>query len=802
MKRLLKILAWALGLLVALILVAVIVVPLVIDPNDYRDEINNLVEKQTGRELTIEGDLELSVFPWLGLEIGKTRLGNAPGFGPDPFASIEGADIRVKLLPLLRRKVEVDTIRLNGLAVNLTRNAKGTTNWEDLAGAGEGQKEPAPEPKQPGTRKGAPVAALAVGGLEVRNARISWTDQQANQKAIISELDLTSGEVAPGETFPLALNFRIDSNAPQVAGTVALNTRVTLAPGVQQYRLEQTELTTALNTPIAPGGKLDARLSAATAGADLGSGQAELNDLLLEAFGTTLKGQAKAENITGEPKVAGTLQAEVGNPERLANLLPEGMKPGALKGAGVQTVFDVDLGQETLNVSKLQANALGVRLQGTVEGNKIVSEPRFVGKVTSDEFVPRDITEALGIKLPEMSDASALSKAKLGLDFQATGQKIALLNLLAQFDQSTLKGSGSVANFAAPVIRYDLALDEINVDRYLPPPSEKPEAQAPATPGGAAAGAATQLPLDLLRSLDVDGKFTVGSLKVANLSSKKILTVLKGNNGLFRVNPASAQLYGGGYKGDLTFDVRQDTPRMAMDEKLTGVQSGPLLEDLVGKPYVTGTANLAAKVTARGLEPEQVRQSLSGNASFRFTDGAVKGVAIGEMIRDAYAKAKRQPKPEGQAKDTDFAELQGTLQITNGVVQNNDLSAKSPLLRVTGKGVVNLVKMTVDYLVTATLVSTLEGQGGQEVSDLKGVPIPVRVVGPLDDPKFKVELAKLLEQRAKQAVEREKKKAEEKARKRLEGEQRKAEERAKEQLKQEQKKLEDKLQDRLKGLFK
>ena len=115
MGKLLRIVAWIAGLLVVLVVVASIVLPMIVDPNDYKDDIADLVKSKTGRTLAIEGDIGLSVFPWLAVEIGPTSLSNADGFSAQPFASVNDVQVRIKLLPLLRKQVEMDTVVLDGL---------------------------------------------------------------------------------------------------------------------------------------------------------------------------------------------------------------------------------------------------------------------------------------------------------------------------------------------------------------------------------------------------------------------------------------------------------------------------------------------------------------------------------------------------------------------------------------------------------------------------------------------------------------------------------------------------------------
>src|SRR5699024_8244334 len=112
--------------------VAVIVLPFVFDPNEHKAQITALIEQRIGRDVTIPGEIDLSVFPWLGVSIGKVTVANGSGFGDQPLAEIDSAQVRVKLLPLLHKQVEIGTVALNGLKLYLARNAKGRTNWAGI----------------------------------------------------------------------------------------------------------------------------------------------------------------------------------------------------------------------------------------------------------------------------------------------------------------------------------------------------------------------------------------------------------------------------------------------------------------------------------------------------------------------------------------------------------------------------------------------------------------------------------------------------------------------------------------------
>ena len=126
MKRILKILGIIVGAVVVLFVVAAVAVSLLFDPNDYKDEITAAVQDSTGRQLTLDGDHELAVFPTIRIAVGSATLSNAPGFGDEPMARIGSAELRVALFPLLARRVEISQARLEGLELNLARNWK---NW-------------------------------------------------------------------------------------------------------------------------------------------------------------------------------------------------------------------------------------------------------------------------------------------------------------------------------------------------------------------------------------------------------------------------------------------------------------------------------------------------------------------------------------------------------------------------------------------------------------------------------------------------------------------------------------------------
>ena len=98
-----------------------------VNPNDYKGRIADSVKESTGRDLVLKGDIKLSVFPWVALELGPASLGNPPGFGEEPFLAFNHAAVRVKLLPLLAKRLEIARVELDGLDLRLRKNTQGFT---------------------------------------------------------------------------------------------------------------------------------------------------------------------------------------------------------------------------------------------------------------------------------------------------------------------------------------------------------------------------------------------------------------------------------------------------------------------------------------------------------------------------------------------------------------------------------------------------------------------------------------------------------------------------------------------------
>ncbi len=224
MGRVAKISLWLVSGFVALFVLAAGAVYLFFEPNDFREEIANSVKNQTGRELTIEGDISLELFPWLAVEVGKASLGNAPGFGDEPMASFDRASFSVRLLPaILRQEIVVGAAEIEALRLNLLVDKRGSTNWSDLA-AGSSGAEPADEVASASAASG----GIDVNSIKISDAMIRYTDGEAGTSITLEDVNLRLGRVQRDvSAAPLSAELRFDMQPDGMSGSLALESVVT-----------------------------------------------------------------------------------------------------------------------------------------------------------------------------------------------------------------------------------------------------------------------------------------------------------------------------------------------------------------------------------------------------------------------------------------------------------------------------------------------------------------------------------------------------------------------------------------------
>lgn len=708
--KVLKIIGVVFGILILLVIALAIAVPLLFDINDYKDRIAAEVEDETGRELTIVGDLDLTIFPWFGVRTGAMSLAQAPGFDETvPFAAFTASDVRVRLMPLLlRRDLEIGRIAFDGLQVNLERDVDGRDNWSDLVERERPEREP--EPRDP-DEVDFDLDRIRIEGIVFSDARVTFRDAQAGTSYTLEELNLRTGAIRADRPVELSLDARVSSGVPQWRGTVEFDGRADYQVDAQTLALVIEGASVDLEGGALPVDRLRASLSGRVDG-NLESEAWDAQDLLVELTGRggRLPDRDFAANLSGR--------------------------------------VSADLAEQTAELADFVFEGLGVRASFSASGSGIVDAPVFTGRAMVDAFSPRRVLADLGRELPETNDPEVFTHLQFAGDFRATTTSIVLDGLDARLDDSRLTGRFEVADLEREALRFELALDHVDVDRYLPPDTPEPEA----VDVGAFDDIA--IPEELIRGLDVEGTLRIARMSAVGLESEDIEVGVRARDGVLRVHPSRARLYGGTYLGDVSIDVRGDLPRLSMHERLDGVQAGPLFEDLFGATRITGGAEMSAQLTAAGQTIGQMRPTLDGRIVFAFRDGAVQGFDLWHLMRDARAVVRQESRPTRAdgPEQTRFGNLAGTGVVRQGVMTNDDLAGDLPFMRLAGRGTIDLVQQELDYRLDVTVLDQ-PGVDQAGLGELRGRTVPVRIAGPFDELAYRVDVASVLQERVREEVE-------------------------------------------------
>ncbi|CAA7620210.1 conserved hypothetical protein [Candidatus Terasakiella magnetica] len=615
----------AIGGLVVLVVGGLLVLPMLVPADRIKDEMVGAVKSATGRDLSIQGKVVVSVLPSLSVQVGDVALANPAGYSSKDLARLGAVDIRLKLFPLLSGRVEVDSFVLADPVITLETDRQGKGNWVFDVPALSAKPEAKPAA---GSQSTTGPADIRLGDVRIANGKLVQIDGKTGIRQEVSDINLQ----------------------------VALK------------RLDQ---------PLSVKGALVWNGKKVEIGLDVAS----------------LKAVLAGEASKAEFSVAA-------DPVKL------GFK-GQAKGGAVPAL-DGDL---SLVVPSIRGFAAWGGAPITMAGNGLG---------------PLSITGKLAASVSQIA---------------FTGAAIAI---------DAIKARGDVTvNIAAarPAITGRLDVESLDLNPYLPPdPPAKTGAGGETSPAKAPPASAkgwSDDPIDAsgLKAADVDFALSCGAIQVKAIKVGKSAVKLALHDGKLVADLTELALYQGGGKGRVSLDGAQPGVGLEAAFQLKAIQAEPFLADAAGVDRLSGAGNFDVRVSGHGKSQRQIVSGLDGKGAVSFLNGAIKGINLGAMLRNVGTAFTGGP---ASAEKTDFTELGGTFTIAKGIVANNDLALKSPLLRVEAKGIVDLPQRSVNYRIEPKVVPSLQGQGG--ASDMGGLVVPVLVSGPWDNISYRPDLEGMMKQ--------------------------------------------------------
>ncbi len=928
MRTILKVFGIGAAVIAAILAVGALLLWLLFDPNNYRDELAELVEARTGREFAIEDDLTLTFFPWLGVETGSLRLGNAAGFGDDDFASVASMAVRVRLLPLFRRRLEVGTVVLDGLELNLARNAEGLDNWSDLLDSpGAGATGEAQAAGEPG------FGEFDIAGIDIGNGVVFWRENSTEVRYVVSELSLRTGPIAPGTPVDAQLNLQLVGVDP--AFTARLDGRATVmrdaaTPGYRaeslqlEFRLEDgqhderatgrlaadVEYDSATRAVRLGEVDVDSELIDAPAGPqrygvafvspdvvlDVAAGTARIPDAVATVDGTETRWAIAADRLFENPRITGTVsvaaapvaqaleflgidpptEAELGDfeltsslvfepaagrlllvdlegavldmalagnvafddlevagtieaptfdpgmilsvlpPEftagidvtavdqlalsadfavdrtsrdfslreftatvpggtvigavdrledgdrlrgRIAtsdldpavltaiapDLLPDGLGPEQLGAVNLQTAFDYEVTASELRLEEFSAQAFGLRPSGELTVRNPMDSPNVAGTLQFESFSPRALLGRLGRDVPTTADPAALGNASLSAEVAFNRDRADFESLTMRLDDTTLTGRIAWDRRAGGRYEFDLIMDRINLDRYLPPTSGE-------TPGPATADRGFNT--NAVATVSLEGRVSAAEMQFSGLALEGFSTAILVGDGIGRVEPIQARLYGGEIRGAVELDARPGGPILSLRGSADSINMEPLLTALYGDPVISGSGSFDLELTGIGTSMNDVLSTATGSMELDLGDGAIRGFNLDHALCDVYNRIQGYPRPASTTVDaTPYRTLSGTAQVFDGIAQTGDLLADSTSITVSGAGRMDLVTGGIDYDLGAELTAGIPIPGCEPLDGVVGESIPLTVSGTLTEPQILPDFGELLRRGLQDGIE-------------------------------------------------
>eukprot|EP01133_Synstelium_polycarpum_P008185 gene8185-9630_t len=658
------------------------------DPNDYKDEIRQIARDKAHIELTLNGDIGWSLFPWLGLELHEASVATLTN-PSQPFADLQMLGLSVRVLPLLRREVQMSDVRVEGLNLRLNKDVHGHGNWEDI---GKNVPDPATAATTPAVTEAAtppkpekppqPIR-LDIDSLTINNARVEYNDEQTGKQFSAESIQLSAGAVHEGASIPVKLTAFFGTNQPLMRVKTEVNGNLRIQRALKRYQFEDMKVTgEATGEPLQ--GKTVTFSTQGQLLVDQSANIAEWTGMKLSLNQLRALGELKVNDLDKTPQFSGALSIAQFD---LAKFLDSVGNPLPPMAAG--SLSKVEL------VSRLKGTPTSLALEDL---NLKLDDSTFTGRVAVDDFARQSLRVQLKADtfnadnyLPAKSEAAKGAAAARQAEVQNS------------------EAGAMAAGGTTPL---------------------------PDAPTKAAWSTDKLLPLTRLRTLDVNADLSFGQLTLSKLPIQNAALKASGLDGQLKLETLSGGLYNGTFQANGNLDVRQDIPLLALQTRIKQVPVERILQAQGQNPPVKGQLTLDSNLNGRGNSQKALIDSLNGTASFAINNGVLLNANIEQQLCTGIALLNRKTLSGDQrGKDTPFQELKGNLTFRNGVASNPDLKVRIPGLTVNGDGDVDLRVLGMDYRVGIIVEGDqrdVPDPACQVGSNFQNIEVPLRCRGPLE----------------------------------------------------------------------
>lgn len=401
----------------------------------------------------------------------------------------------------------------------------------------------------------------------------------------------------------------------------------------------------------------------------------------------------------------------------------------------------VDLSQEQATIKLDKLAVADAQWRGELAVQKFSTEPVYQGTLTSSTLDIPALLAMLEVTPPRTAGSNVLKTAVLALSFNGGTSQVRIPSLTLQLDESKLTGSVAVTSFERQALTFDLLLDHINLDDYLPPVEEggAEAGNSPAASTKPASGAEQAvgelLPVELLRTLDLEGTLRLTKVHVQQEDINNIVLAVRARNGLVDISRLQAALLGGSVDGHVSIDAKASQPKLTTVLKVSNVELTSVSSRFMEDALLSGKASFDLDTTATGNTTDDLLRSALGQMNLQLNNGVLHGVNLNSIVVDAlHAQLGnfesvfpqyQQYMPRQLRKDTDISKLLAHARLENGQLIMPDFEFFTDESGIAASGKVDLVGMGFAYDFGVVLSAV------ERNKYLKGTQWPVRCEGAL-----------------------------------------------------------------------
>ena len=375
--------------------------------------------------------------------------------------------------------------------------------------------------------------------------------------------------------------------------------------------------------------------------------------------------------------------------------------------------IEAALDEDRISIRDLVLEAAGTRTHGALEITALSTKPVFRGQLSVDPFDANAALRTIGEAPIATTDPQALKRVAMEMTFSGPENSILLEPLIIRLDDSSIRGVAGLTDIDSGHIRFDLTLDSLIADGYLPPAEET------TTDDTALASTETLLPplssepllpLDTLRELKVDGAFSAGRISVEGIELRDLRLLARADAGLLELVELTSQLMDGTLRAEAALDARTDTPQLRASASTQSVQIQPIMQMALDDDLFTGILDMNFSFNASGNSEQALADSGKGTMNMTLAKGTIRGMnlnnALGAGINDMLGQYQvitqflpdvdQGRLPPALKEDTEVVQLKAVTRIENLVAHVDDLQAELDRGTLSGKGFLNLRSQAFD----------------------------------------------------------------------------------------------------------